>query len=154
MDPRQVLKSCNIFKGLNSLELLKMTEISRRVFLNKGELIISEGENFEVDSSLYVIASGLVKVSLPLGTGKELVLAILGPSGHFGELSFVDGDPRSADVIAMEDSELLKLDHEALADLLKSDNGLSLKFYKSISAVLVNKLREMNEKARGGQLSH
>jgi len=154
IDPKKILKESHLFRGFNSLELIKVVEISRREFLSKGDIIISEGENFEMDSSLYVIASGLVKVSMPLGPGKELVLSILSPPEHFGELTFVDRKPRSANVVAMEDSELLKIEQEQLDELLHADTALALKFYKALGGVVVAKLRKMNEKLRMGHFHH
>jgi len=154
IDTKQILKSSHLFSSFNSLEILKVTEIARREFLSKGDIVINEGENFEIDASLYVIASGLMKVSMPLGIGKELVLSILSPPDHFGELSFVDENPRSADVVAMEDTELLRIGHEPLKGLLESDPGLALKFYKSLCSVVVHKLRNMNEKLKEGHFHH
>lgn len=146
MDAKQLLKQSELFRQMNSLELLKVTEIARREFLAKGETIISEGENFEVDSSLYIVSSGLVKVVLQFGEGRELVLAILSTPDLFGELSFMDLSPRSANVVAMDDTELLKLDHDALLELLDNDHAMALKFYNSMARILTAKIRQMNEK--------
>jgi len=146
MNPKQVLKNSSLFRDCDSLELLKLTEICRRRFLPKGGVIISEGEDFVADSSLYIIVSGLAKVAVPMGEGKELVLAFMSPPDHFGELSFLDQNPRSADVVAMEDTELLVITHEALEALLDENRDLALKFYRSISKVLAKRLRESNSK--------
>lgn len=146
MDAKQLLKQSELFRQFNSLELLKVTEIARREFLAKGETIISEGENFEVDSSLYIVSTGLVKVVLQFGEGRELVLAILSTPDLFGELSFMDLSPRSANVVAMDETELLKLDHDALLELLDNDQAMALKFYNSMARILTSKIRQMNEK--------
>lgn len=146
MDARQVIKNSYLFRGCNSLELIKLTEIARREFMSKGDVIISEGDDFDADTALYIIGSGLVKVAIPLGEGREMVLSILGPADQFGELSFTDGKPRSANVVAMDDTELLKLDHDHLTALFEDDHNLALKFYHSLSRALTVRVRETNDK--------
>jgi len=151
MDSKAAIKNSALFKDFNSLELLKVTEIGRRRFLPKGSAVIAQGDEFEEgDTSLYTLASGLVKVVMPLGDGKELVLAILTPPEHFGEMSFVDHKPRSADVIAMEDTELIVFQHDALDGLLSEEVEMSLKFYRALSKSLVQKIRKMNARVIGG----
>ena len=146
MDPKQVLKKSSLFREFNPLELLKLTEICRRLFLPKAGVIISEGADFEADSALYVMVTGLAKVAVPMGEGKELVLAFMSPPDHFGELSFLDQNPRSADVVAMEDTELLVIKHDDLDNLLSEDKEMALKFYHSMSKTLAKRLRESNSK--------
>ncbi|MBI5190607.1 MAG: cyclic nucleotide-binding domain-containing protein [Nitrospirae bacterium] len=146
MDPKGALKKTELFKDLNSLELIKVTEVVRRRFLEKGEAILAEGEEFGDDPSLYILVTGLVKVAVPVAENTELVLAILSPPDHFGEMSFMDGRPRSANVVAMEDSELFVLSHDALEGLLTDDRDLSLKFYRALSRSLVHKMRRMNDR--------
>jgi len=149
MDPKQVLKKSSLFREFNPLELLKLTEICRRLFLPKAGVIISEGADFEADSALYVMVTGLAKVAVPMGEGKELVLAFMSPGDHFGEMSFLDQHPRSADVVAMEDTELLVMEQEALEELLAGDREMGLKFYRSMSKVLAKRLREANARMSG-----
>lgn len=150
MDAKALLKKTRLFHDFNQLELLKVTEIARRDFLPKGDTIINEGENFESDSSLYIISNGLVKVAVKLGDSMELVFSILGPPETFGEISFTDNMPRSANVTAMNDTELLKIDHGAMLELMEKDSQMALKFYHSMSKVLAAKLRTMNVRALEG----
>jgi CRP/FNR family transcriptional regulator, cyclic AMP receptor protein len=59
-----------------------------------------------------VVRAGRVKVVLVAEDGREVILGILGVGEHFGELSLIDDQPRSAHVVAMEDSTLLVLRRE------------------------------------------
>jgi len=154
MDPKKILKDSALFHEFNSLELLNVTEIARRCFLNKGDTVLTEGDNFEVDASLYIIASGVVKVLVPMGEGKELVLAILSAPGHFGEMSFVDHRPRSAEVVAMDETLLLQIDHDDLDRVLSENKDTSSKFYRSLSKSLVHKIRATNDKLTMGRYSN
>ena len=93
---------------------------------DEGAVIISEGET---GSSMYVIASGEVKVYTrgPGNTG-SLYLAKLSEGDFFGEVSVLTGKPRTATITASQRTELLRLDKEKL------DNALAT--YPGIRAVL------------------
>lgn len=92
-----------------------------------GDIIIHEGEP---GSSMYVIASGEVKVyTLSTGNrGAKVYLAKLGEGDFFGEVSVLTGKPRTATITASQKTELLRLDKEKL------DNALAK--YPSIRKVL------------------
>ena len=64
----------------------------------KGSVIVFEDDPGD---SLFIVRHGRVKVVLIGEDGREVILGILGVSEHFGELSLIDGQPRSAHVIAM-----------------------------------------------------
>jgi CRP/FNR family cyclic AMP-dependent transcriptional regulator len=59
-----------------------------------------------------VLRQGRAKVVLIGEDGREVILGVLEPGAHFGELALIDDQPRSAHVIAMEDSQLLILRRE------------------------------------------
>ena len=56
---------------------------------------------------LYVICSGKVKIAKETASGEKLHIAELGPGDFFGEMTVLDNAPRSADVIALEESKCL-----------------------------------------------
>jgi CRP/FNR family cyclic AMP-dependent transcriptional regulator len=72
----------------------------------KGAFIVTQNER---GNCMFLLVSGRVKVSLASPDGKELALSYLEAPGHFGEMSLVDSEPRSADVIAVTDVEVLAL---------------------------------------------
>ena len=71
----------------------------------KGDIVCAAGEN---DSSLYIIHSGKLLVFVTDGT-KVTPLAYLGEGEYLGELSFFDGETRSAHVICVEDTSLIEI---------------------------------------------
>ena len=73
--------------------------------LKKDEMICAAGEH---DSDLYIINKGKLLVFVNNGT-KITPLAYLGPGEYIGELSFFDKEPRSAHVICVEDSTLIRI---------------------------------------------
>jgi CRP/FNR family cyclic AMP-dependent transcriptional regulator len=154
MDAKNALKGCALFRNMDPVELLKITEVARRRFLEKGETVIAEGDEFDTDASLYVVVSGLAKVCVPVHglDTRELVLSILAPNDHFGEMSFMDERPRSASVVAMEDTELLRIERPAMENLLAEEGEIALKFYRNLARALVSKLRQTNVTLSDGHI--
>jgi CRP/FNR family cyclic AMP-dependent transcriptional regulator len=94
-------------------------------------------------SGLYVLASGLVKVVVTSEDGEEMVLVTLGPGDAFGELSIVDGGPRSASAEALEPTVALVITREVLLDLATRDSGLTEALLRTLGALL----RRLTEQA-------
>ena len=103
------LASVPMFSGLQREELLKFAELTRERTYPKGSVILFQGDPGD---SLYVLHQGRAKVVLIGEDGREVILGVLEPGAHFGELALIDDQPRSAHVIAMEDSQLLILRRE------------------------------------------
>ena len=103
------LTSVPMFTGLQRDELLKFAELTRERTYPKGSVILFQGDPGD---SLYVLRQGRAKVVLIGEDGREVILGVLEPGAHFGELALIDDQPRSAHVIAMEDSQLLILRRE------------------------------------------
>ncbi len=103
------LTSVPMFSGLQRDELLKFAELTRERTYPKGSVILFQGDPGD---SLYVLRQGRAKVVLIGEDGREVILGVLEPGAHFGELALIDDQPRSAHVIAMEDSQLLILRRE------------------------------------------
>jgi CRP/FNR family transcriptional regulator, cyclic AMP receptor protein len=108
--------SRNLFSGLpTELAGLLFAKL-RPVRLAAGQLLFVADE---VGEGCYRIDQGLLKVSMLSASGGERILAILGPGSIIGELSLLAGNPRSATVAAVRDSELSfvsRADFQTIAD--------------------------------------
>jgi CRP-like cAMP-binding protein len=102
----EFLATVALFKGLDADEMAKFAELLREKSYPKGSVILFEDDPGD---ALFIVRAGRVKVVLVAEDGREVVLGILGPAEHFGELSLIDDQPRPAHVIAMEESTLLVL---------------------------------------------
>ncbi len=87
----------------------------------EGSVVISEGQP---GASMYVIASGEVKVFTHGPGGESLYLARLGEGDFFGEVSMLSGKPRTATITASQRTELLRLDKEKLDNALARYPGI------------------------------
>jgi CRP-like cAMP-binding protein len=102
----EFLATVPLFKGLDEPELAQFAELLREKSYPKGSIILFEDDPGD---ALFIVRAGRVKVVLIADDGREVILGLLGPAEHFGELSLIDDQPRSAHVIAMEESALLVL---------------------------------------------
>ena len=131
-----------LFSGLDRTELQRFAELTREKFYPKGSVILFENDPGD---SLFVVRQGRVKVVLIGEDGREVILGVLGVSEHFGELSLIDDRPRSAHVIAMEDSHLLVLRRDDFRRRVESSPAVAW----SLLTELSRRLRRADEKIGG-----
>jgi CRP/FNR family transcriptional regulator, cyclic AMP receptor protein len=105
-----LLRTVDFFASTDADILAAVAGILEEVDVSAGEQIIRAGE---LSSAMYITVYGRVRVH-----DGDTVLAELGRGEVFGELSALDPEPRTASVTACEDTKLLRLDHEALFDMM------------------------------------
>lgn len=106
METADFLATVPLLGQIPADELQRFAEVTREKQYPKGSVILFEDDPGD---SLFIVREGRVKVVLVGEDGREVILGVLGVGEHFGELSLIDEQPRSAHVIAMEDSGLLVL---------------------------------------------
>jgi len=141
MGNTEFLEKTLLFKNLTEQELAKIDRVAASRKLKAEELVFKEGS---AGDSLYIVKTGSVRVTR-LESGGEKVLAILREGDHFGEIALVDNQPRSASIVANEETELIQIKDADFRKLLEEDSGLALKFYKTFAEVLASRLRNTNE---------
>jgi CRP/FNR family cyclic AMP-dependent transcriptional regulator len=129
------LRSLPIFADLGDAEIGTLAAMVTFRRIPKGAFIVTQNER---GGSMYLLVSGRVKVSLASPDGKELALNYLEAPGHFGEMSLVDSEPRSADVIAVSDVEVFALESKDLSAAIQLQPKLAL----SLIATLSRRLRQ------------
>jgi CRP-like cAMP-binding protein len=90
--------------------------------------------------AIYLIEEGSVRVERQ-GRERSTPLAILGAGEFFGEMSFVDGAPTSARVVADEPTRIRVIDQQIVDDQAHRDASFAGRLYRSIAAILVERLR-------------
>ena len=95
--------------------------------------------------TLFIIRSGQVKVSLIHEDGREFILSLMGEGEVFGELSLIDDQPRSANVVALEKTDLLMLRR---ADFLELVEGIP-QIAVALLEELASRLRRTDEQVGG-----
>ena len=102
--------------------------------IDKGEYIFREGDDA---SFLYMIHKGQVEISKSKGDRKE-VLQVLKEGEFLGEMAIIDSLPRSADAMALEDCELIRMDDESFDSSIKDNHTFAL----SVIHCLSDRLRQ------------
>jgi CRP/FNR family transcriptional regulator/CRP/FNR family cyclic AMP-dependent transcriptional regulator len=104
------LQRVPLFSGFDEAELRRVAELSRIVEVPAGTVVTQIGEP---GNSFFVIIDGAVAVRTPVGAGSQLK-----PGDFFGEMSLLDGEPRSATIVAATDLRLLIVDRAQFWRLL------------------------------------
>jgi CRP/FNR family cyclic AMP-dependent transcriptional regulator len=139
MDRISLLKKVNLFSNLSEVHLSSIAEFCVERSFREGYVIIKQGTS---GIGLYVICSGKVKIVKETAGGEKLDIAELGPGDFFGEMAVLDSAPRSADVIALEESKCLVLSAWDFNARMNVHPEIALK----ILPVVVKRFRETNER--------
>jgi CRP/FNR family transcriptional regulator, cyclic AMP receptor protein len=117
----EALGRCPLFAHASEVTRRSIAQGMRRRRFRRNEVIFHQGDTGD---SLHVVASGAVKIVLPSAEGDEAIIATLWPGDFFGELSLVDGAPRSATATAIEPTETYVLARDSFRELLEGDPSL------------------------------
>ena len=110
---------------------------ARVVAFDAGQTLFLAGDPC---NGCYQVVEGLLKVTLDLPTGRERILAILGPGALVGELSVIDGTPRSACVTAIRPAKLRFISRAAFDEFGHAHPEI----FRTIAGVLARRLRDIN----------
>jgi CRP/FNR family cyclic AMP-dependent transcriptional regulator len=136
----ELLRRTRLFAGLEEPTLRVLAERAiERSYPRHGRLFYQG----DPGTGLFVVASGLVKVVVTSEDGEEMVLVTLGPGEALGELSIVDGGPRSASAEALEPTVALIITRPVLLDLATRDRALTEALLQTLGGLL----RRLTEQA-------
>ncbi len=142
MEQMAVLKQVDLFRGLDSLELVQVSKLVKHRRFEAGGRVIEEGEP---GFSLYAVKTGMFRVLIEAhGEVKEVANFVSGDS--FGELALIDHAPRSASVEAVTSGEVLEFDDKAFETLMSHSAELRLKLLQNLVKNLAAKLRRANDR--------
>ncbi len=104
----------------------------------KGDYIFKQGERQDF---MAFIVEGKIDIIKESADSLEMIVVTLMPSTYFGEMSFVDEEPRSASAVAREDSMLLFLSNENFERITKDHPQLAIKILRNIAKLISQRLR-------------
>jgi CRP/FNR family transcriptional regulator, cyclic AMP receptor protein len=108
------------------------------VRLNAQQMLFAAGDPGD---GCYQVEEGLLKVAALSPSGGERILAILGPGALVGELSMIDGLPRSATVTAIRESKLSFVSRAVFDSIARTEPEV----YRYITALLARRLRDVDD---------
>lgn len=132
------MKQAPLFKGLDDDAFHALASAMGSITLTRGAVLFHEGD---VGDQLYVVVEGKIKLGRHGATGRENLLAVLGPGQMFGELSVFDPGPRSTTATAVTRCEVRVLEHDVLFRWLTGRPEVS----RGLLAQLAGRLRHAND---------
>lgn len=127
-----------LLRHLNPEELRRLAAGVKMIQCNVSKTIFHKGDP---GRSMMLVMSGRVKICTYSDGGRELILDIIGEGGLFGETAFLDGEPRSADAVAIEDTLLAVLERSRFLTFLATNPEIQTR----LIGVLCQKLRQTSE---------
>ncbi len=132
------LRRVHIFRGLPEDHLREVTEDFDILSVKGGETVLSQADE---STDLYMVLRGGVRVTFLDEEGNELILTNFNEGDFFGEMSLIDGKPRSATVVAEGDVILGVLKRERFLEAIKENPMIAIE----ILGALVERLRKADE---------
>lgn len=142
MSVADTLRAVPLFSQLREDDIESIGDVARERSYPKNSVIVFEEDPGD---ALYAVLSGQVKVVLVGEDGREVILSTLSKGDFFGEMSLIDDEPRSAHVIAMEDSNLLVVRREDFHKQLEETPRIAIGLLRA----LCKRLRHADSKIGG-----
>lgn len=150
------LKKINWFVELPDDLFLALARKVHKRSLRKDEVLFNKGDEGD---SLFVINSGRVKVFTHDQQGNEVVLNQVGPGEMIGEMALLDYEPRSAGIVALEETSIMELKREDFLEILNGYPDLALSVIRNLISRLrhntnyIEKITDMSRRVAKGDYS-
>jgi small-conductance mechanosensitive channel len=115
------LSAVDVFAPLSTEELRQLATATVGHVFAPGETLIRAGDE---GSSMFVVHNGRVQVQVT-ENGKARTVAVLSEGNFFGEMGLFTGEPRTASVVALEETEVLEIGHDAMKRLFETNPDLA-----------------------------
>lgn len=141
VDPTNLglLKGVELFSELTDEQLKLLADLVVVQNFNRDETVVLEGDDSV--QALYLIASGSVQVYMTGADGRETILSFLERGDFFGEMSLIDGEPRSASVRTVTDAQMLIVHRESFLLLIRQYPEIAMGLLSEMS----KRLRKANK---------
>lgn len=138
VDRREIFAQHSFFLGLADEAIDELVARSRIERCRRGKTIFRRASP---GTAMMAVLRGSVKICTVSRNGKEAVLNVIGPGQVFGEIAVLDGGPRTADAVALVESELLVLDRRDFMPVVRAHPDLAQRLLE----VLCGRLRKTSE---------
>ena len=130
MEKIELLQSVSIFWDLNENDLGHIADKMVAKHFENGNYIFLEDSEGE---QCFFVLEGSVKVTRLSKDGREVILAMLNEGDFFGEMSLLDGESRSANVIALEKTKVLTLDRNDFISVINEYPQIAVQLLKELA---------------------
>jgi CRP/FNR family cyclic AMP-dependent transcriptional regulator len=138
MERREVLRRIHLFADLTDRESDTILDLMHEKTLGKGATVFHQGDS---GGGMYLLLTGSVKISRTGRDGRDVTVAVLHEGNFFGEMSLIDGQPRSGSATTTQTTRLLVLDREHFQRYVLSQARIVAKMLRELS----KRLRAANQ---------
>ncbi|MEX2284433.1 MAG: FAD-dependent oxidoreductase [Gemmatimonadota bacterium] len=132
-----ILRAFPEFRDFTQAELKRLAQVVRRRDCRRGRVLFDEGSP---GRSCFIVVSGVVAVTIQV-RGQPLLMAELPPGSVFGQVSVLDGKPRSTSCTVVQDATLAEVDQDSCARFLQGRSEIALKVFGLLNDGLISALR-------------
>ncbi len=145
MTDTEKLSTIHLLSLLSPQELALFAEACQSARARTDEVFFSEGDPGD---TLYLLVSGRVQLLKRIMEGHDEMLPIVFAGDIFGEMTFLDGTPRSSSAMALEDCELYAVSRPRFDRLMLDRPEIALKIFQQLGRILTGRLRTTNERVK------
>jgi len=139
------LHEIDLFKGRKEDTLSELAACLVKRSVKEGDFLFHRGEDGD---EMFLIRRGAVRIMLPIVGKHSHHLATFGRGDFFGEMTFLDHEPRSADAVAGADTDLFVLSRERFDALADHHKRLGMQLLEELARALALRLRHTNTELR------
>lgn len=137
-----LLRMNPLFSDLEPRIIDKLASLCFTRHVQAGEILCQKGDPGD---AMYGVRRGQIRIETGTRTGARVTLNLLGAGDLFGEIALLDGRERTADVVAVEPSELFALKREQLLDYFMQEPIVAIKFIELLCGRLRHISNQMEE---------
>lgn len=131
------------FQGFSGQEIAKLMSVCRHKVYQEGQVVF--GEQLPDDCALFIAVQGGIRVAIEGKDHQRFVIGNAGEGTIFGEMSFVDGQPRSATITATSPLAIVSMSRQAYEGLAASDPAVALKIMRRLAHIISMRLRNADK---------
>lgn len=129
----RTVANINLLSDLDAAEVARLDQAcSWKTYAAQEQIIDRQSATRDV----YFVVSGAVRVVIYSLSGREITLDDVSAGGHFGDLAAIDGEPRSASVMALEDTTIAALSQERFLQVLSDHFAITLRLLRSLTRIV------------------
>ncbi len=136
---KSIFNNIGLFKGLSGEELGEIVHACKQAHIGPGEVLFEQGDQSD---ALFIVGHGELEVVGRSEMGEKVVLAILGQGTVVGEMSLIEGGPRSATVRSVSECDIFRLEREAFDKLRAQRRPVAYKVILGLAATVGERRRQ------------
>jgi CRP-like cAMP-binding protein len=137
-DRRALLQANPFFRNLEPSIIDQLISHAATRKVGRGAVLFRKDDT---GSTLYVVCEGAVRISVPSAQGQDAIFNVVSRGEIFGEIALLDGGKRTADAVAIEDSEIMLIERREFIPVLRAHPEVSI----NLIEILCSRLRRTSE---------